>query len=327
MRDSSAHHDTQEASDALCPFFSSLLSSFPTKDSPLPEGFMVPAGEWKMPEEIDVHDEELAGPHGTIRVRVYENRTYAGAFPSAVLWMHGGGFVSGSIDHGEAHAFCGELAARTGALCVSVDYRVAGNGVTYPVPMDDVVAAWSWLVDNSVARGVLGPLVIGGASAGASLAGGCAARLRDEGGRVPDGIFSAYGVFHGPDSLIGRNAPYEEMLSVLPTVLRFNRDAMVDTMRAYTGTDAPWPAYAAIGDANLVGLPPVALSFCEVDDLRASTELFAHQLDEVGIPYWIHQSRGVLHGHLNWFPSPRIPEIERTIDFFAHTLTLWAAEK
>ncbi|WUL73458.1 alpha/beta hydrolase [Streptomyces sp. NBC_00343] len=43
----------------------------------------------------------------------------------------------------EAHPFSAELACRARAFVVSVDYRLARDGVHYPVPIDHVHAAWS----------------------------------------------------------------------------------------------------------------------------------------------------------------------------------------
>ena len=38
-----------------------------------------------------------------------------------------------------------EVCARAGAVVVSVDYRLAVDGVSYPVPHDDTVAAVAWV--------------------------------------------------------------------------------------------------------------------------------------------------------------------------------------
>jgi acetyl esterase/lipase len=64
-----------------------------------------------------------------------------------------------------------ELSHRAGAVVFAVDYRLAVEGVTYPVPHDDVVAAWRWAVDEAQRLGVEPRrIALGGASAGGNLA-------------------------------------------------------------------------------------------------------------------------------------------------------------
>lgn len=105
-------------------------------------------------------------------VRVYPATNPNG---SGLVWAHGGGFAFGDIDMPEADFVARTLAA-AGTVVVSVDYRLATDGIHFPVPLDDVVAAWEWA---SKRRGELGidRLAIGGASAGGNLAAAAALRL------------------------------------------------------------------------------------------------------------------------------------------------------
>ena len=84
--------------------------------------------------------------------------------------MHGGGFVIGTVDDTESVIPGYELAARAGAVVVSVGYRLAVDGVRYPAPLDDAMAAWRWLGEHAPARRRPARLFIGGASVGANLA-------------------------------------------------------------------------------------------------------------------------------------------------------------
>ncbi|KAL6858827.1 hypothetical protein ACP4OV_017829 [Aristida adscensionis] len=62
-----------------------------------------------------------------------------------VLYLHGGGLVTGSAADAPEHAFLNRLAARAGALAVSVEYRLAPE---QPVPAcyDDAWAALRWVI-------------------------------------------------------------------------------------------------------------------------------------------------------------------------------------
>ncbi|MCW5774299.1 MAG: alpha/beta hydrolase fold domain-containing protein, partial [Rhodospirillaceae bacterium] len=94
---------------------------------------------------IAVADER---PDGVPRLRLYRAAEPAGA---AILFFHGGGFVMGSL---ESHdALCRDLAARTAALVVSVDYRRAPEH-RFPAALDDARAALQWLRRHAAHLGV-----------------------------------------------------------------------------------------------------------------------------------------------------------------------------
>ena len=115
----------------LEPYFAELIrNGRPAR----PEPPALPAG-------VTVASLEIPGPHGPVPVRTYRP---AGAAGATLLWVHGGGFRHGDLDMPEAHLVSAELASRAGAYVVSVGYRLAVDGVRYPVPLDDVFAAWGW---------------------------------------------------------------------------------------------------------------------------------------------------------------------------------------
>ena len=90
-----------------------------------------------------------------------------------------------------------EVCVRAGAVVVSVDYRLAVDGVCYPVPHDDTVAAICWVRDNAAALGIDADRIsVGGASAGANLTAGAVLKLRDRDGWLPRTLVFVYGVAH-----------------------------------------------------------------------------------------------------------------------------------
>lgn len=73
--------------------------------------------------------------------------------------------MTGDLDILEADWVAREIVSRAGAVVVSVDYRLAVGGVTYPVPLDDVVAAVRWVRDQTTALGIdPAATVLGGGS-------------------------------------------------------------------------------------------------------------------------------------------------------------------
>ena len=158
--------------------------------------FFVDPEEPRVPDVV-IEDRTVPGPHGEVDVRLYRPH----AEPQrALVWVHGGGFAAGDLDMPEAHLVAAELAARADAFVLSVGYRLAGDGVHYPVPIDDVHAAWRWFTGpENAERLPSGPVALGGASAGAALALSAAIRLRDGGGRAPDALLLAYPFVHFPN--------------------------------------------------------------------------------------------------------------------------------
>jgi monoterpene epsilon-lactone hydrolase len=65
-----------------------------------------------------------------------------------LLCIHGGGFVSGSI-YTHRKMF-GHLAKAAGARALLVGYRLLPQGGKYPVPVDEVTAAYRWLLEQGI---------------------------------------------------------------------------------------------------------------------------------------------------------------------------------
>jgi len=253
--------------------------------------FFAPAPGYA-PPDVAVADRSAPGPHGDVAVRVYRRPGDDGP-GRGLVWVHGGGFRAGDLDMPEADAVARELCVRAGATVVSVGYRLVGDGVHFPVPHDDVFAAWQW------AAGALGldrrRLALGGASAGGNLATGVALRLRDA-GRPAAALLLAYPVLHR--RLPAPLSPPPADLDRLPPALRFRAGDYAQMLADYLG-DTPATPYAVPAEGRADGLPPALVVTSEYDDLRPSAEAFVAQLRAAGVPVTHHGEAGALHGHLN----------------------------
>src|ERR1700685_2224594 len=146
--------------------------------------------------DVSARADGAPGPHGPVPGRVHNAGDGGGSRP-CLVWMHGGAFMMGNLDMPEADWTARELSKRADAVVVSVDYRLCQDGVHYPVPHDDVVAAVRWVRGNASSLGIdPGKVSVGGASAGANLGAGAALKLRDADGQPPAHLFFAYGVAH-----------------------------------------------------------------------------------------------------------------------------------
>lgn len=94
----------------------------------------------------------------------------------AVIWIHGGGFVSGTAGIGAGLRLA---AQEKGWLIVSVDYRLAPEA-RFPQSLDDNYAALKWVHDNADSLGVdRRKIAVGGSSAGGGHSAMLAIAARD----------------------------------------------------------------------------------------------------------------------------------------------------
>lgn len=270
--------------------------------------------------DLEIVDATIEGPHGPIPIRTYRPPGDETPRPG-LLWLHGGGFRAGTLDWNEGHMVSAELANRAGAVVVSVDYRLAVDGVHYPVPLDDVVAAWTWFTASADELGVdPSKITIGGASAGGNLALAAILRVAESAGTLPRSALLAYPVVHYPVPALP-DAVYEEM-ATLPGMLRFFSETNETMFSNYVGRTTDLPLHVTPGHADLSVVPPTWIVISEYDDLRPSAELLARQLTSCGTDVHVHVATGMMHGHLN--RTPVIPEVDRSLAFFAASLSTTA---
>ena len=125
-----------------------------------------------------VRDVAIDGPGGDLPVRGYRPEIERGAAPPGTLvFYHGGLFALGTL--ASADDVCRELAARTGCLVLSVDYRLAPEH-PFPAAVDDAYAALEWAREHADAfGGDPTRLGVAGTSAGGGLAAATALRAAE----------------------------------------------------------------------------------------------------------------------------------------------------
>lgn len=117
---------------------------------------------------------EASGARVPVRIFTPADERARGVY----LDIHGGGFYMDSAARGDVRNR--RLADALDLAVVSVDYRLAPEH-PWPAAPDDCAAAALWLVEQARERFGTDRLVIGGSSAGATLAMATLLRLRDSG--------------------------------------------------------------------------------------------------------------------------------------------------
>ncbi|MFC8849163.1 MULTISPECIES: alpha/beta hydrolase fold domain-containing protein [unclassified Micromonospora] len=245
------------------------------------------------PPVATIENTAVPGPAGAIPVRVYRPAATAARRRPTLLWIHGGGWVTGSLETGDIAARV--LAEQAELVVLSVDYRLAPEH-PWPAGLDDVTAVLRWAHDHV---GSLGGdpsrIAVGGDSAGGNLAAVAAHTARDLG------------------------IPLAAQLLVYPVV-----DADLDTARHpsrrenahgyyVTWPDIEWcvtaylpstadphdPRISPLYEPDLTGLAPAVVLTAEYDTLRDEGDAYASALESAGVPVTHLRLSGLVHGALD----------------------------
>jgi acetyl esterase len=242
-------------------------------------------------ETLSIEDRLIPGWEGDpdVGVRIYRPLETSAPVPG-ILYIHGGGFIIGSVEteHGGAAA----MAIDTGAVVVSVDYRLAPEH-PFPGPLHDCYAALWFLSAEADELGVdVDRLAVSGGSAGGGLAAGTALFARDHGG--PALCFQMLNIPELDDRL-----ETASMRAFVDTPM-WNRPLAEKSWAAYLGEGfdpADVSPYAAPARAeDLSGLPPAYISTAEMDPLRDEGILYALRLLQAGVSVELHHFPGTYHG-------------------------------
>lgn len=238
-----------------------------------------------MPEGVTIADRTVPGPAGEIPVKVF-TPAGPGPFPLAV-YFHMGGFVIGSPN--TQQKLCAELALGSGAVFVSVDYRLAPEHPA-PAALDDCVAAARYAVAHAAEFGADGSrYCLVGDSAGANLVAGTAIQMRDAGEPPARLLLMLYGCFSGKTDLPSFGTNGEGKLLTTRTMEWFYEQYLSGS--ALTIDD---PRVSPI-NANLEGLPAAHLIVGSQDPLLDDSKLFARALEAAGVPTKISIYQDQIH--------------------------------
>jgi acetyl esterase/lipase len=232
-----------------------------------------------------------------VPVRLYEPRDRTALLP-AIVYVHGGGFVLGSVD--AARATCEDLAERVGALVVSPRYRVAPED-PYPAAVEDVYAVLRWVAASADELGVdPARIAIAGYSAGGGISAGAVLMARDRG--------EIDLVFQAPTNACLDDRHITPSSRLVRDRRTWHHDRARSQWAAYLSRVADdVPCYAAPARAtDLSGLPPTFLSVGDLDLLLDENLDYAHRLMDAGVPTELHVYPGAFHGFEILLPDARI---------------------
>jgi acetyl esterase/lipase len=255
-----------------------------TRDVPLPPGVEVPAvtrADWVQPSTAP------------------ENQV--------LVWLHGGGFTTGSsITH---RPWAAQLALATRARILVPDYRLAPE-FPFPAAVDDTIATLDWLLGQNIP---IDRIAIGGDSAGAAIAMSALVRLRDGYRALP-----AAAVLVSPWlDLALRGETLETRDHLDPMV---SAAALRAAAHHYLGNTSPTDPLASPVYADLTGLPPLLILAGDHEVLLDDARRLAATARGAGVEVHLDVQEHMWHCWPAW--APELPEavdaLESIADFLRH---------
>ncbi len=237
-----------------------------------------------------------------LRLRCYKPADQApqGGWPT-LLYLHGGGWNLGDLDTHDwfAHA----LARRVPVAIVAVAYRLSPEH-SYPAPLEDCLAAWQGLrqgrIDPALSREWL---IVGGDSAGGTLAAGLCMALRRDGQTQPLGQLLIYPVLTAGEDLPSMR---EHAEAPLMTVAGLRRSLAGYVSQAGDRLD---PCAMPLQAQDFSGLAPAFIAVAGVDPLRDHGVAYGQALRRHGVDAEVEVVEGLVHSGLRAFGVDRVERL------------------
>jgi len=248
--------------------------------------FYLTAGAPPLPH---IEEREIAVPSGRARVRLYDPGTLAPA--PTVIYIHGGGWIYGSIDTYDG--VTRQLAARSGLRVLSIEYALAPEH-PFPAGLDDCIAAIRWAANEGASLGIDPQrIALAGDSAGANLALAACLSLRDAEGSPVRGAALFYGAYSLDFETASQKA-YGGGAYFIGTaeIARYWNDYLANEANRKNPLAVPIRA-------DLAGLPPLHVAACECDPLHDDSVKLAAEAKAAGTEAELVVWPKMVHGALS----------------------------
>lgn len=200
----------------------------------------------------------------------------------AILYLHGGGYVIGSIN--THRALAARLSRAAKARVLVIDYRLAPEH-PFPAAVDDSVAAYRWMLTQGLKPS---RIAVSGDSAGGGLAAATLVAIRDAKLPLPAAaaLLSPWVDMEG----IGESMTSKD--SVDPMV---HKDGLLGMAKAYLGGQNPRSPLAAPLYADLAGLPPLLIQVGTSETLMDDASRLAERARKAGVNVTYEPWQNMIH--------------------------------
>jgi acetyl esterase/lipase len=217
----------------------------------------------------------------------------------AVLYLHGGGYVIGSIN--THRSLAARISKAAQARVLLIDYRLAPEH-PHPAAVEDAVAAYRWMLAQGLKPN---RVAVSGDSAGGGLTVATLVAIRDAKLAMP-----AAGVPISPwVDLEGIGESMTTKAKVDPMV---QKDGLVGMAKAYLGGKDPRTPLAAPLYADLSGLPPLLIQVGTWETLLDDSNRLAERARKAGVKVVLEPWENMIHvWHIF---APMLDEAQQAID-------------
>lgn len=260
------------------------------------------AGQPEFPN-ITVTKHAVPGPDGApdVPVIMYVPKSEQRPLP-ALLWIHGGGYVIGSVEQDDLQVK--GMVDQVGCVAVSVEYRLAPETAA-PGSVEDCYAVLRWLHANAAEYGVdSNRIAIGGASAGGGMAAALGLLTRDR-GEIP----FAFQLLIYPmlDDRTGTTSEPHPHVGEFIWTVESNRFGWSALLGHAPGGDHASPYAAPARAESLAGLPATFICVGALDLFLEEDLEYARRLMRAGIPTELHVYPAAFHG-FNLMSTARVSQ-------------------
>lgn len=269
--------------------------------------FDTPGPDMRSVEDFNVPNDDFPIP-----VRLYTPIQASAEAGPTLIYLHGGGFVTCSIESHEG--LCKRIASGSGHRVLSVDYRLAPQ-FPYPAgPLDcEAVLLWALEGYGQDAYGInRHQLSLGGDSAGGNMTAFLSQKHRDK--------IKAQVLLYPLMQLVNFKPPKpgpQDWLQLGFMALTFIDEHYVN------GSDPKETRLSPLFEKNLNNIPPTYVLTCGLDPLRDEGKLYADNLQAHGTRVIYAHEKAMPHGFLNFaraFPKARKIPLD-VADFLRASLT------
>ncbi|MGK0577131.1 alpha/beta hydrolase [Macrococcus capreoli] len=234
-----------------------------------------------------------------IRLKVYAPVTQQETLP-AILFIHGGGYVFGSIEGNDAK--CADYVKGVNSVVVSVEYRLAPE-YPYPAAIEDCYLALNWIVENKEMLNIDETrIAVTGGSTGGGLAAALTLLTRDRQGPQIKFQMPLFPMLDDTCSSYSSNAFTEKRV--------WSKEHNAFAWQMYLkGVEGEPSKYAApMRETDFTNLPPMYTMVGALDPFRDETMDYVKALTEADIPVEFHLYPGGFHEFESLVPDAEMSQ-------------------
>ena len=199
-----------------------------------------------------------------------------------ILYLHGGGYVTGSIE--DHRMMCGLLANATGAKVLLPEYRLAPEH-PFPAALDDALKVYQWLLDQGYSSA---NMIIAGDSAGGGLSIATVLALKKKSGSLPAAV-----VCLSPWTDLALTGQSHTTKAKAEAIL--NKDVLHEWALCYTDESNLTNPLVSPVHGDFHGFPPLLIQVGSEEILLDDSTLLAEKARSAGVDVILKIWDGMWH--------------------------------